>query len=66
MAWNVATIKLVPAQQIFSGCDIQPIEINGKVAGYCALYRGAEYQDTSLTNLCSRLWAEATGEVANE
>ena len=59
MAWTSATIKLAPAQAIFDNCNITEITIAGKTAGYKATYRGTIIEDTSLTNLCRKLWSLA-------
>lgn len=61
MTWKAATIGMAPAQSIFFDCDIQPIDIGGKVVGYRATNKGTSIEDASLTELCRRLWATANG-----
>ena len=61
MTWKAATIKLAPAQAIFSGANILPIEINEKTVGYRAMHNGKELQSSSLSELCSMLWSAANG-----
>lgn len=61
MSWKTVTIKLAPAQAIFSGANILPIEIGEKTVGYRATHNGLELQSPSLTELCSMLWSAANG-----
>ena len=49
-------IALESARSIFSGVEITPIEVGGKIAGYKAEYKGHIYENTSLSALCAELW----------
>lgn len=62
MTWKTATIKLAPARTIFEGCSIREIKIGEKTVGYEAFYRGGKVEDSSLTELCKRLWKLANLE----
>jgi hypothetical protein len=59
MAWSSPTIKLSPAQAIFSDCNITELEIGEETVGYQATHKGQEIQHKSLTKLCGILWERA-------
>ncbi len=59
MSWKKGTIKLAPAQTIFSQFDISPIQSEvdeDKVIGYRAMMPdGTVLKDSGLTKLCQRI-----------
>jgi hypothetical protein len=50
-----ASIKLVVAQYIFTGCDINELPYGG----YGAVFKGNQMACATLTGLCKALWAAA-------